>query len=263
MFGFTLAGLFVGFAVGATGVGGGALMTPILILAFGIVPATAVGTDLLYAAITKGFGVVLHRKAGTVDWRVVGLMAAGSAPATVVTSLLLGGVHGEGGSSDSLILTVLAIAIVVTSLLTLARAPLQYWMAQRSTKTAWQERHPKAVAIATVVFGALIGVLVTISSVGAGVIGAMVLMSLYPKMRAISVVGTDLAHAVPLTLLAGLMHYVTLGTVDFTMLGYLLLGSLPGIYFGTKVGFRLPDRILRPTIAIALLLIGCSLLFKL
>lgn len=260
MLGFTLAGLLVGFAVGATGVGGGALMTPILILAFGIVPATAVGTDLLYAAITKGFGVVLHRKAQTVDWRVVGLLAAGSAPATLVTSLLLGGSHGE--SSDTLILSVLAVAIIVTSILTLVRAPLQYWVAKKSTR----ERKPldkRWANVLTVIFGALIGVLVTISSVGAGVIGAMVLMVLYPKMRAISVVGTDLAHAVPLTLLAGILHYINLGTVDFQMLGFLLVGSLPGIYLGTKLGFKLPDRILRPTIAGVLLLIGCSLLFKL
>lgn len=260
MFAFTLAGLVVGFAVGATGVGGGALMTPILILAFGIAPATAVGTDLLYAAVTKGFGVLLHRKAQTVDWRVVGLLAAGSAPATLITSLIISGSHS--GSADTLILSVLAVAIIITSLLTLARAPLQYWIAQKSTKQR-QPMDARWVNALTVVFGALIGVLVTISSVGAGVIGAMVLMMLYPKMRAIGVVGTDLAHAVPLTLLAGILHYVHLGTVDFRMLGFLLMGSLPGIYLGTKVGFKLPDRVLRPTIAIVLLIIGVSLLFKL
>lgn len=259
MFAFSVAGLVVGFAVGATGVGGGALMTPILILLFGVSPAVAVGTDLLYAAGTKGFGVLLHRHKGTVEWRIVWLLMLGSIPSSVLTTAILHKV-GINDQIEQVITLTLCIAVISTGLLTLLKSQIQSFSEHESLdvlrKIHRQWREPM-----TVLSGVVLGVVVTLSSVGAGVIGAMILLLLYPRLPAISVVGTDLAHAVPLTLVAGLGH-LTLGTVNFEMLGYLLLGSIPGIYLGTRIGFKLPDRVLKPVIATVLVLIAGSLFTK-
>lgn len=259
MLAFSLAGLVVGFAVGATGVGGGALMTPILILIFGISPAVAVGTDLLYAAGTKGFGALLHRQQGTVEWRIVFLLMLGSVPASIITTV---GLHWVGIDEhiEQVITLTLCITVIATGLLTLLRNKVQSFSEHESFEML-RVLHRKWRTPMTVVSGILLGVVVTLSSVGAGVIGAMILLLLYPRLPAISVVGTDLAHAVPLTLVAGIGH-LTLGTVDFHMLGYLLLGSLPGIYLGTRVGFKLPDRVLKPMIATILVLIAAALFTK-
>lgn len=263
MFSFALAGLVVGFCVGATGVGGGALMTPVLILGFGISPAVAVGTDLLFAAITKAFGTVLHRNAGNVNWPIVGLLACGSVPASLLTVLFL----NEAGISpeiEQLMQHALAGAIGFTSLSVLFKAGLLRVVGTNGNGNQHIERlrlvRKRMRVPFTVIAGVLLGVLVTLSSVGAGVIGATILLLLYPRMRAIEVVGTDLAHAVPLTAIAGLGH-MHLGTTDLNMLGYLLIGSLPGIWLGSKVGMKLPDHILKPIMAVILLLIGLSLLF--
>lgn len=262
MFAFSVAGLLVGFAVGATGVGGGALMTPVLILGFGISPAVAVGTDLLFAAITKAFGTVLHRNAGNVNWSVVGLLASGSLPASLITVLFLNE-NGISPETEALMQHSLAVAIAFTSFSVLFKAGLLRVAANGNGSANFERlrvaRKRLRVPL-TVLSGAFLGVLVTLSSVGAGVIGATILLLLYPRMRAIEVVGTDLAHAVPLTALAGLGH-MHLGTTDLSMLGYLLLGSLPGIWLGSKVGMKLPDHVLKPIMAVLLLLIGVSLLF--
>jgi uncharacterized membrane protein YfcA len=262
MIAFTVAGLVVGIVVGATGVGGGALMTPILILGFGISPAVAVGTDLLFAAITKAFGTVLHRNAGNVNWPVVGLLACGSLPASLMTVMFLNE-QGISPEIEALMKQALAGAIAFTSLSVLFKAGLL-----RVVRNGNGSQHLDRLRVArkrlrvplTILSGAFLGVLVTLSSVGAGVIGATILLLLYPRMRAIEVVGTDLAHAVPLTALAGLGH-MHLGTTDLSMLTYLLIGSLPGIWLGSKVGMKLPDHILKPIMAVLLLVIGVSLLF--
>lgn len=259
MFGFTLAGLAVGFAVGATGVGGGALMTPLLILLFGVAPSVAVGTDLLYAAITKGFGVYLHRTQGTVEWRIVGLLACGSVPASLATIGVLR-VVGIGEGMEDVITFILSAAIIVTGVMTLLREKLRK-ASQHESLQAFKVMHRRLRTPLTILSGVVLGVVVTLSSVGAGVIGAVILLLLYPRLPAISVVGTDLAHAVPLTAIAGVGH-LTLGTVDVHMLGYLLLGSLPGIYLGTRIGFKLPDHVLRPVIAAVLIIIAAGLFGK-
>ena len=259
MFGFTLAGLAVGFAVGATGVGGGALMTPLLILLFGVAPSVAVGTDLLYAAITKGFGVYLHRTQGTVEWRIVGLLACGSVPASLVTILVMRQV-GIGEGMEDLITFVLSAAIILTGVMTLLREKLRS-ASQHESLRVFKVMHRRMRTPLTILSGVVLGVVVTLSSVGAGVIGAVILLLLYPRLPAISVVGTDLAHAVPLTAIAGVGH-LSLGTVDVHMLGYLLLGSLPGIYLGTRIGFKLPDHVLRPVIAAILIIIAAGLFGK-
>lgn len=256
MIAFIVAGFVVGIAVGTTGVGGGALMTPILIIAFGISPSVAVGTDLLFATGTKGFGVFLHRSVGSVRWPIVARLASGSVPASLATIFWLDSV-GMTPEIESLIKTSLGVAVAMTALGVLLKAALSK-VALSGDFSALRAIHQKFRTPATVVGGVALGVLVTLSSVGAGVIGATMLLVLYPRLRAIEVVGTDLAHAVPLTLIAGLGH-MHLGTTDYSMLGWLLVGSLPGIYLGTKIGLKLPDKIVKTAIAIMLLVIGVSM----
>jgi len=257
--GFALAGLVVGTAVGATGVGGGSLMTPILILFYGISPAVAVGTDLLYASISKAFGVLLHGRNGTLDWKIVGWLSLGSLPAALLTLLFLRH-HGADESLDQMIKLVLAAAIIVTATFSL----FQDWISQRmrgedSALLRWV--HGDGQRPLTVVCGVLIGALVTISSVGAGVIGMMLLLLIYPRHSPIQLVGSDLAHAVLITGIAGLGH-ASIGTVDYRMLGFLLIGALPGIWIGSRIGFRLSDRMLKRVIAGLLVFIGFTMAAK-
>lgn len=258
--GFSLAGLVVGTAVGATGVGGGSLMTPILILFYGISPAVAVGTDLLYASISKAFGVLLHGRNGTVDWRIVGRLALGSVPAALLTLLFL---HHQpaGPQLDQMIKLVLASAIVVTAVFTLFQEPVMRLLGRPASADAGLVSEPRHQALLTTLSGAAIGALVTISSVGAGVIGMMLLLILYPRAAPIRLIGSDLAHAVLITGIAGLGH-AGLGTVNYSMLGYLLVGAIPGIWLGTRVAFRLDDRMLKKTISGFLVFIGCTMAAK-
>jgi uncharacterized membrane protein YfcA len=256
---YASAGLLVGAMVGATGVGGGSLMTPILILGFGVHPATAVGTDLLYAAVTKSFGVWLHRTRGTVNWRIVGLLAAGSLPACALTLLVLNTL-GHEGIKYALITRTLAVAIILTGLVTLFNAFLRS-SAAHEEKPVVHWLHGRWRAPVTVLIGIVVGASVTLSSVGAGAIVASLLLLLYPMLRAVQIVGTDLAYAIPLTLTAGLGH-MAIGNFDWGMLGAMLLGSLPGIYLGTRFGLSVPDRILRPMLGGMLIFIGVVLLTK-
>lgn len=253
---YTLSGLVVGFIVGVTGVGGGSLMTPLLIMLFGISPATAVGTDLLYAALTKMGGAWVHGRRGTVDWLVVKRLAMGSLPAS---ALAIGGLNKlgiESSSFSSVITSTLGVALILTALALLFRQQLtQLGQAHLGFLVEWRDRN---IALATIITGAVLGVLVTISSVGAGALGMVVLVMLYPKHSMVTLVGSDIAHAVPLTLLAGVGH-AYMGTVDYVLLGSLLLGSLPGIYLGSHVSGRIPDRILRPILAVLLIVIGAKI----
>lgn len=251
---YTLAGFLVGFIVGLTGVGGGSLMTPILVLVFSIKPAVAVGTDLLYAAVTKGGGVFVHHGRGTVEWKIVGLLACGSVPATFGSVFLLKYLETAGIDYDRLITVMLSIALILTSSVLLFRNQLQ--RASRDERLdAVRALHRRARRPITVLAGALIGFLVTLSSVGAGALGAAILFFLYPRLRAVTIVGTDLAHAVPITAIAGLGH-AHLGTVDYPLLASLLVGSLPGIYLGSHAGANLPDNVVRPILAVMLFAVG-------
>lgn len=252
---FAVAGLVVGTAVGATGVGGGSLMTPILILFYGISPAVAVGTDLLYASISKAFGVALHGRNGSVDWSIVGWMALGSVPAALLTLLLLREIE-PGPALDRWIKLILAFAVVTTASFSLFQDRL-LGLARRQPGGLAPVRQRQL----TVLSGVLIGALVTFSSVGAGVIGMMVLLLLYPGQSPIRLVGSDLAHAVLITAIAGLGH-AGLGTVDASMLLWLLVGALPGIYLGTRIAFRLDDRALKRLISGLLVFIGVTMAAK-
>ena len=250
---YPLSGLLVGLIVGLTGVGGGSLMTPLLVLGFGISPATAVGTDLLYAALTKAGGTVVHQQKSNINWRIVGLLGAGSVPAAIITVYVLHLVGTESKAFNSIITTTLGVALILTALSIILRGLFQKQNAGREfghTLTISRQ-----TAVNTVIVGLVLGVLVTVSSVGAGALGTLALFLLYPRLPTRQVVGTDIAHAVPLTLIGGLGH-AALGTVDFVLLGSLLLGSLPGIWLGSHLSSHVPERVLRSLLATMLLIIG-------
>lgn len=253
-FSYSLAGFVVGAIVGFTGVGGGSLMTPLLVIGFHVPPVTAVGTDLLYAAFTKMGGAATHGWRGTVDWRIAGRLAAGSLPGAVVTLVFLAHFGLRGESVNTLVSTSLGLMLVATALAIAFRHQLHDW-ASRSRFGDWTGRHQFA---ATVTAGALLGAAVTVSSVGAGAVGVTALLLLYPALATVRIVGTDIAHAVPLTLAAGLGH-AWFGNVDWTMLGALLVGSLPGIVLGSHFAIRLPERAVRRTLAALLLFAGAKL----
>ena len=245
-----LSGFAVGAVVGLTGVGGGSLMTPLLVLAFGIHPATAVGTDLLHAAITKAGGTYVHARQGRVDWRITGLLAAGSLPTAVGTIWSLHHLTGGVGGSKTITIT-LGAALLLTAAVLVLRTQLH--------RLSHGRTRPPAHPVFTVLTGAALGFLVTISSVGAGALGVTALLFLYPQLRAARIVASDLAHAVPLTLIAGLGHWLY-GSIDWRLLGSLLVGSLPGIYLGSQFVGRIPDTILRMVLAGMLLGVGAKLI---
>lgn len=255
---YTLSGFLVGLIVGVTGVGGGSLMTPLLVLFFGVSPATAVGTDLLYASLTKTVGGWVHGRRGTVDWKVFGLLAMGSLPAAVVTIALLKYLALDEKSLRSLVTSVLSVALLATAAALLLKDQIKK-LARRKDGTVY-ELHHRYLPAATIVTGIFVGALVTISSIGAGVLGTVALLFLYPRMPAVKVVGTDIVHAVPLTALAGMGH-MALGTVDLVLLGSLLAGSLPGIYIGSHLSAKVPEKVLRPLLAVMLLIIGLKMVF--
>lgn len=255
---YTLSGFFVGLIVGVTGVGGGSLMTPLLVLMFGVSPATAVGTDLLYASLTKTVGAWVHGKRGTVDWRVVGLLSMGSLPAALITILLLKYLALDGKTLRTLVTSVLSVALLLTAVVLLFKE--QITRLGRSRDGRVYELHHRYLPAATIATGVVVGALVTISSIGAGVLGTVALLFLYPRMPSVKVVGTDIAHAVPITAFAGMGH-LALGTVDLVLLGSLLLGSLPGIYVGSHLSAKVPEKVLRPVLAAMLLIIGLKMVF--
>jgi len=255
---YTVSGFGVGLIVGVTGVGGGSLMTPLLVLFFGVSPATAVGTDLLYASLTKTMGAWVHSKRGTVDWKVVGLLAMGSLPAALVTILMLKYLALDEKTLRSVVTSVLSVALLLTAVVLLFKEQIMK-IGRRRDGTMY-ELHHRYLPTATIATGVVVGSLVTVSSIGAGVLGTVALLFLYPRLPAVKIVGTDIAHAVPLTALAGMGH-LALGTVDMVLLGSLLLGSLPGIYIGSHLSAKVPERVLRPLLAVMLLIIGLKMVF--
>jgi uncharacterized protein len=247
----SISGFAVGVVVGLTGVGGGALMTPLLVLLFGIHPATAVGTDLLQAAVTKAGGTWVHARHGRVDWHITALLAAGSIPAAILTVLGLQRLTGGLGGSRVVTL-VLGCALVLTACALALRPQLR----RLSRTPAIPVPRP---AWLTVAAGVVLGFVVTVSSVGAGALGVTALFLLYPQLKTSRIVASDLAHAVPLTLVAGVGHWVY-GSVDFHLLLSLLVGSLPGIYIGSHFTGRIPETLLRWMLAAVLSLVGVKLI---
>lgn len=251
---YALSGLTIGCLVGLTGVGGGSLMTPLLVLVFGIHPATAVGTDLLYAAATKTVGAGVHGFKGTVQWNIVGRLAAGSVPATVITLWMLSQRAQQGAAANGLITITLGWALIASAIAVLFRKGIVGFFAART-----RALNPGSTVGLTILLGAALGTLVSLTSVGAGALGMTVLLVLYPRMEVAKLVGSDIAHAVPLTLLAGLGHWM-MGTVNWELLLSLLTGSIPGIIVGSLLAARMPDGVLRPILAATLALVGGKLL---
>jgi uncharacterized membrane protein YfcA len=251
------AGLLVGLLVGLTGVGGGSLMTPLLVLLFGVAPQTAVGTDLLYAAATKVTGSAVHGWRDTVEWPVVRRLAYGSVPAAIITLAVLNHYGHVGKSAQHIILFVLACLLALTALTVIFRNWLIRFAADLDPLDP-----PYRVVLGTIALGAVIGVAVSISSVGAGAIGVTVLLMLYPRLPVVRVVGSDIAHAVPLTLIAGIGHWI-IGDVDGVLLANLLIGSIPGVIVGSLLSTHAPDKVLRPLLAAVLAISSWQLFVKL
>jgi uncharacterized membrane protein YfcA len=252
-----IAGLGVGLIVGLTGVGGGSLMAPILILMFGVAPSTAVGTDLWFAAITKTVGGYIHHTKGGPDLRIVRRLCYGSLPAAALTLWFLFRTDAQqikGGTISA----VLGVALLLTAIATLFRDRLHN--ATRSVDAEKAEGFLRWQMILTVAAGALLGFLVTLTSVGAGALGATMLVALYPiRMTPRKLVGTDIVHAVPLTIVAGFGH-LWIGNVDGMLLFNLLIGSIPGIIMGSLLAARLSNKLLQPALALVLAITGTRLL---
>jgi uncharacterized protein len=257
---YIIGGALVGAVVGATGVGGGSLMTPLLTLVFGLPAPVAVGTDLLFASVTKLSGAVAHWRRGNVQWSIAGWLTLGSVPAALATIGALQAWHPGAGQFGAFVRPALAAALLLTAVGLLVRSHIQAF-GRRFAPTP--EHDPSGLATAarplpTIGVGLVIGVMVTLTSVGAGVIGVVALLFLYPTLTAKRLVAVDIAHAIPLTLVAGLGH-VALGTVNWSVLAALLIGSVPAISLGALLADRLPEKVLRVLLAAMLTLIGTRL----
>lgn len=251
---YGIAGFAVGLLVGMTGVGGGSLMTPLLTLLFGVSPSVAVGTDLAFAAITKSAGTITHRLNRTVQWPIVGRLCLGALPAAVVAAIALNQFGALSHEIGQVIRYTIAVSVMLTVIALLLRRRMLAWI------TAHPERQlqGRSLATATIVSGAVLGVLVTVSSIGAGAIGATLLVFLYPRLTPAEVAGTDIAYAVPLTAIAALGHW-WLGSIDWMLLLTLLVGSLPGITLGAMVARKVPERFLRGLLAVTLTAVAAKL----
>ena len=250
------AGAVTGLLVGLTGVGGGALMTPLLLLVFGVAPLTAVGTDLWFAATTKLFATRVHHSHGLIDWVVAKRLWLGSLSASAATLVWMK-LHPVDASAVSLIKTGIAVAVLITALGMVFQQPLH--MLGRKLRTSNETDFKSVQAPLTVTAGAVLGVLVTLTSVGAGALGAVFLAYLYPlRLTPPRLIATDIVHAIPLAVFAGLGH-LSIGNVNFNLLGNLLVGSIPAVVVGAMLSARLPHGFLRMTLALVLLLIGAKL----
>ena len=250
---FAASGFIVGLIIGLTGVGGGSLMTPLLILLFGIHPATAVGTDLLFASVTKGVGSAVHGYTRNVEWKIVGWLAAGSVPSAAATLLISDRLYLDSDFGAALISRVIALALFITALALFFRSWIEKRFGQSLAGIA-----PASTRRLTVAMGVVLGVLVSLSSVGAGAIGVVALMLLYPRLPVARIVASDIAHAVPLTLIAGVGHWIA-GLTDASILVSLLAGSIPAVVAGSYIAPRVPDRALRYLLAGTLLFTGSRL----
>jgi uncharacterized membrane protein YfcA len=253
---YALSGALVGFFVGLTGVGGGSLMTPILILVFGFAPVTAVGTDQLFASVTKTVGSSVHGYNRTVDWRVVGRLAVGSLPGAIITLIGLYYLRITGGAANALVTKVLSIALLFTA----ASLILRPWLVRLYQKRVGPLDRTRTIRL-TILTGFVLGVLVSLTSVGAGALGVTALILLYPDLPIGRIVGSDIAHAVPLTLVAGLGHWLQ-GSVDLKLLSSLLVGSVPGIALGSYLVPKMPEIVLRLILAAILLFVSARFLLQ-
>ncbi|WP_183745346.1 MULTISPECIES: sulfite exporter TauE/SafE family protein [unclassified Janthinobacterium] len=253
---YIVSGFAVGLLVGMTGVGGGSLMTPLLTLLFGVAPSVAVGTDLAFASITKSAGALTHRVRGTVRWDIVKLLCMGALPAAVVATLALKSFGTLSPEIGQIIRYSIAASVLLTVVALLFKGRMLAWINARPEK----QLQGKQLAAATIISGAVLGILVTVSSIGAGAIGATLLVMLYPRMSSAEVAGTDIAYAVPLTAIAALGHW-WLGSIHWELLFSLLIGSLPGITLGSWIARSVPEKFLRALLAITLTTVAVKLIY--
>jgi uncharacterized membrane protein YfcA len=255
---YAISGLIVGILVGLTGTGGGSLMTPLLMF-FGIPTFNAIGTDQLYNAITKVVGTLVHGFKGTVDWLLVGRLAAGSVPAAAATLLLLHYLH-DRQEAQAVLVHVIKYTLGVAVLITAVTVMFRSWILARFALERPEQGRERSPWL-TVALGAGLAVVVTLSSVGAGAIGVTALLLLHPAMPMGRLIGSDIAHAVPLALIASIGYGLN-GNIDWPLLASLLCGSLPGIIVGSLVATRVPDRVIRPLLASILFAIGINLFVR-
>ncbi|CUI05107.1 sulfite exporter TauE/SafE family protein [Massilia antarctica] len=253
---YIISGFAVGLLVGMTGVGGGSLMTPLLTLLFGVPPSVAVGTDLAFASITKSAGTFTHRLRGTVRWDIVRYLCCGALPAAVAATLALKQFGALDKEIGQIIRYSIAGSVMLTVIALLFKGKMLAWINAKPER----QLQGKPLAAATIVSGALLGVLVTVSSIGAGAIGATLLVMLYPRMSAAEVAGTDIAYAVPLTAIAAFGHW-WLGSINWALLAMLLIGSLPGITLGSWIAKSVPEGFLRALLATTLTLVAVKLVY--
>lgn len=253
---YILAGLFVGFCVGVTGVGGGSLMTPILIMLLKVEPHIAVGTDLLYAAISKFFGGLVHFRKSNVVWSIVIWLAIGSIPASIATNYLIATYFGNITAIKTVMTLILGIMLAVTGLSLIFRNRIEAFFDKYRNNTS-EFKATDIPKYKLLLMGLLLGVVVTMSSVGAGAFGVLALVLIFPQLPLIRIIGSDVVHAVLLTLVAGMGHLLS-GSVDFHMLTFLLMGSIPAIIVGTLLSSKLPEKKLRPILGVTLLLLGIN-----
>lgn len=231
-------------------------MTPLLVLLFGFHPATAVGTDLLYASVTKTVGTVVHGTKKSVDWHIVRGLATGSVPAAIITLVAMSQLGATGQKSPMLLTLLLGAALLLTSVAIFFRPWLLKWIGPR-----FDHLEKSGTNRWTVLLGAMLGVLVSLTSVGAGALGTTALLLLYPRLPVARIAGSDIAHAVPLTLIAGTGHWM-MGSVDFGLMAALLMGSIPGIVIGSLLATKSSDNVLRPILAVTLFVVSLRLLLS-
>jgi len=240
--------------VGMTGVGGGSLMTPILVLLFNFHPATAVGTDLLYASVTKTVGTAVHGTRKSVDWKIVTALACGSVPAAILTLFSMAHFGALASQVTGELTLLLGVVLVLTSVSILFRPLFLRWAGPRADQAT-----ARGISGWTILLGAVLGVLVSLTSVGAGALGTTVLLMLYPRLPVARIAGSDIAHAVPLTLIAGIGHWL-MGSVDLILMVGLLIGSIPGIIVGSLLANKVSDTLLRIVLAITLFVVALKML---
>jgi len=266
---FILAGVLVGFCVGVTGVGGGSLMTPILISLFRIEPHIAIGTDLLYAAISKFCGSFVHAKKMNIVWPIVIWLAVGSIPASFATHWVLDNYLSQSTHYKAVLTMVLGFMLTITGLSILFRTQIENLfnkyrkqelpdMTQDLEKVKLQAKDKR---VAIIIMGIILGIFVTLSSVGAGAFGIMALVVMFPNLPMIRIIGSDVVHAVLLTLFAGLGH-MSSGNVDFMLLMWLLVGSIPAIIVGTLLSSRMPEKLIRKILGITLFALGVNFMIN-
>lgn len=263
---FILAGVLVGFCVGITGVGGGSLMTPILISLFKIEPHIAIGTDLLYASISKFCGSVVHARKLNIVWPIVIWLALGSIPASFATHWVLDNYLSQSTHYKAVLTMVLGFMLTLTGVSIIFRSQIERFFNRFrkldvSTTAELQPEAIKAKRFYILIMGVVLGVFVTLSSVGAGAFGIMALILMFPNLPMIRIIGSDVVHAVLLTLVAGLGH-MSSGNVDFHLLGWLLAGSIPAIVIGTLISSHLPERMIRKILGITLFALGVNFMLN-